>query len=66
MSWCKRETTDISAALKVGATTETVQVSADQAPSVETTTSSIGSTIDMKAIEDLPTSRPRSFRATAL
>ena len=48
------QTTDISATLKVGAVNETVEVTGDQAPLVETTSSSIGSTIDMKAIEDLP------------
>jgi len=48
------QTTDISATLKVGAVNETVEVTTDQAPLVETTTNSIGNTIDMKAIEDLP------------
>jgi hypothetical protein len=48
------QTTDISATLRVGAISEIVQVTTDQAPLVETTASSIGSTIDMKAIEDLP------------
>jgi len=48
------KTTDISANLKVGAITETVEVSGGSAPLVETTTNSIGTTIDMKQIEDLP------------
>jgi len=48
------QTTDISATLKVGAINETVEVSGGTAPLVETTTNMIGSTIDMKQIEDLP------------
>ena len=46
-------TTDINAILKVGAITETVQVNG-AAPLVEVTSNAIGSTIDMKQIEDLP------------
>jgi hypothetical protein len=48
------QTTDISAALRVGAITETVEVAGGSAPLVETTTNVIGSTIDMHQIEDLP------------
>ena len=48
------QTTDISATLKVGAISETVEVSSGAAPLVETTTNAIGTTIDMKQIEDLP------------
>ncbi|PYU67536.1 MAG: carboxypeptidase regulatory-like domain-containing protein [Acidobacteria bacterium] len=48
------QTTNISATLRVGAINETIQVNTDQAPIVETTSSSIGTTVDMKAIEDLP------------
>lgn len=48
------KTTDITANLKVGATSETVQVTGGTAPLVETTTNAIGTTIDMKQIEDLP------------
>ena len=47
-------TTDISAVLRVGAAAETVEVNGGAAPLVETTTNSIGTTIDMKQIEDLP------------
>ncbi len=47
-------TTDISATLNVGAVTETVTVNGGAAPLVETTTNSIGTTIDMKQIEGLP------------
>ena len=48
------KTTDITANLKVGAISETVQVTGGTAPLVETTTNAIGTTIDMKQIEDLP------------
>ena len=48
------KTTDITANLRVGAISETVEVSGGNAPLVETTTNAIGSTIDMKQIEDLP------------
>ena len=47
-------TTDIQAALKVGAINETVEVQGGAAPLVETTTNAIGTTVDMKQIEDLP------------
>ena len=48
------QTTDISAALKVGSINETVEVAGGSAPLVETSTNMIGTTIDMKQIEDLP------------
>jgi len=48
------KTTDITANLKVGAISETVQVVGGAAPLVETTTNAVGTTIDMKQIEDLP------------
>ena len=48
------QTTDISATLRVGAVSETVEVSGGSAPLVETTTNAIGTTIDMKQINDLP------------
>jgi Carboxypeptidase regulatory-like domain len=48
------QTTDIKATLKVGAINETVEVSGGTAPLVETTDNSIGTTVDMKQIEDLP------------
>jgi hypothetical protein len=48
------QTTDISAALRVGAINETVEVTGGTAPLVETTTNAIGTTIDLKQIEDLP------------
>jgi hypothetical protein len=48
------QTTDISAKLKVGTINETVQVNGGEAPLVETTSNAIGTTIDLKQIEDLP------------
>ena len=48
------KTTDVTATLKVGAITETVQVTGGVAPLVETTANAIGTTIDLKQIEDLP------------
>ncbi|MGA8437229.1 MAG: carboxypeptidase-like regulatory domain-containing protein [Candidatus Sulfotelmatobacter sp.] len=48
--------TDINAVLKVGAISETVTVQAEAVPLVESTSSTIGSNIDLKQIEDLPLS----------
>lgn len=48
------QTTDISATLKVGTINETVQVRGGEAPLVETTTNAIGTTVDLKQMEDLP------------
>jgi hypothetical protein len=48
------QTTDIKSTLKVGAITETVEVSGGTAPLVETTANNIGTTVDLKQIEDLP------------
>jgi hypothetical protein len=47
-------TTDLKVTLEVGQVVETVTVDVEAAPLVETTASSIGSTIDMKQIEGLP------------
>src|SRR5262245_55658724 len=47
-------TTDLKAALKVGGVAETVEVSGNAAPLVETSTNAINTTIDLKQIEDLP------------
>ncbi|MBV9304199.1 MAG: carboxypeptidase regulatory-like domain-containing protein [Acidobacteriaceae bacterium] len=46
--------TDISAKLLVGSTTQTVEVAGGEVPVIETTSNMIGTTIDMKQIEDLP------------
>ncbi len=48
------KTTDLSATLAVGAVSEIVVVTAGEAPLVETTSSAIGSVINLKQIEDLP------------
>ena len=48
------KTTDITASLTVGALTETVVVSGGETPLVETTSSAIGTVIDLKQIESLP------------
>jgi len=56
------QTTDISAALKVGSINETVEVAGGSAPLVETSTNMIGTTIDMKQIEDLPIPDTRAGR----
>jgi hypothetical protein len=48
------QTTDITAALKIGATSQTVEVDASATPVVEETSNAIGTTIDLKQIEDLP------------
>src|SRR5215472_4589992 len=46
--------TDVKVTLKVGAAVEKVEVSETSTPLLETTSSAIASTIDMKQIEDLP------------
>ncbi len=46
--------TDVSAKLQVGTTTQSVEVTATATPVLETTSNMIGTTIDMKQIEDLP------------
>lgn len=48
------QVTDVSASLKVGVTTETVEVHESASPLIDMTSNAIGSTIDMKQIEDLP------------
>ncbi len=46
--------TDVAVKLQVGATSQTVEVSGGATPVVETTSNMIGTTIDVKQIEDLP------------
>src|SRR6266705_6057272 len=46
--------TDVKVTLKVGATVEKVVVAGTSTPLLETTSSAIAATIDMKQIEDLP------------
>lgn len=50
------KTTDITAPLTVGAHTEVVVVSGGESPLVETTSSAIGTVIDLQQIENLPIS----------
>ncbi len=46
--------TDVAARLQVGSTSQTVEVTGGASPVVETTSNMIGTTIDVKQIEDLP------------
>ncbi|MFZ0814996.1 MAG: carboxypeptidase-like regulatory domain-containing protein, partial [Candidatus Sulfotelmatobacter sp.] len=48
------QTTDITASLKVGAATITMEVDASATPVVEESSNAIGTTVDLKQIEDLP------------
>ncbi len=48
------QVTDLSATLKVGVATQTVEVHESETPLVETSSNAITSTIDMKQLEDLP------------
>jgi hypothetical protein len=47
-------TTDLSAKLIVGSATTSIEVTAENSPLVESTSSAIGMNLDMKQIEDLP------------
>lgn len=58
--------TDIKVTLKVGAIAETVEVTASEAPLVESTSSVISSNIDMKMIENLPFGTDRDLTALAV
>ncbi|MFI5070506.1 MAG: carboxypeptidase regulatory-like domain-containing protein [Terriglobales bacterium] len=48
------QTTDLTATLQIGVTTTTVEVEASATPVIEETSNAIGTTIDLKQIEDLP------------
>ena len=48
------QVTDLTAQLTVGSTTQTVQVTAETSPVVDTTSNAIGTVIDTKQIQDLP------------
>lgn len=48
------QTTDLTAQLAVGATSQTVQVTAVTSPVLQTTSNEIGAAVDMKQIQDLP------------
>jgi hypothetical protein len=47
-------TTDVTVTLQIGSTSERIEVTGGVTPIVEATSSVIGTTIDMKQIEDLP------------
>ena len=48
------QTTDLRVALAVGATTQTVAVSGDSSPLLDTTENALSTTIDLKQVDDLP------------
>src|ERR1022692_749259 len=48
------QVTDLTAVLSVGSTTDTVRVTAEASPVLETSSNQIGTVVDMKQIEDLP------------
>ncbi len=48
------QTTDLKAALQVGSVSSTVEVSASAVPLVATTTNTIGTTINLQQVNDLP------------
>ncbi|HLW81573.1 MAG TPA: TonB-dependent receptor [Candidatus Acidoferrales bacterium] len=48
------QVTDVKASLKIGAASERVVVTATASPLLQTSSNAIGTTIDMKEIEDLP------------
>jgi hypothetical protein len=48
------QVTDLRTQLTVGSTTQTVQITAETAPVVDTTSNAIGTVIDTKQIQDLP------------
>ncbi len=47
-------TTDVTLKLRVGSTTQSVQVTSEASPILEATSNTIGTTIDLKQIQDLP------------
>src|SRR5215469_14728250 len=49
------QVTNLTAALKVGAVTETVTVASDRSPILNTTSNTLSTNIDMKQVQDLPT-----------
>jgi hypothetical protein len=56
------QTTNVAVTLKVAGVQQTVDVTTTTSPLVETTSSAIGTVIDMKAIEDLPLGGGRDAR----
>src|SRR5207248_7027992 len=59
------ERTTVNATLKVGAVTEVVNVTAENAPLIETTKTDVGGVIDQKRLESLPVNG-RSFASLAI
>jgi Carboxypeptidase regulatory-like domain len=49
------QVTNLAASLKVGSTTEVVNVVADRSPILDTTSNTLSTHIDLKQVEDLPT-----------
>ena len=49
------QVTNLAVALKVGATTDTVTVTSDRSPILDTTSNTLSTNIDMKQVQDLPT-----------
>lgn len=48
------QVTDLSVVLEVGATSQTVTVSGDEAPLLDTTENALATTVDMHEVQDLP------------
>ena len=48
------QSTDLNATLDIGGTSDTVRVTAESQPVLETTSNAIGTVVNMKQIEDLP------------
>jgi hypothetical protein len=48
------QVTDLKVTLKVGASTQSVQVSGDSSPLLDTTQNTLSTTVDLKQVEDLP------------
>ena len=49
------QVTNLAVTLKVGATTETVNVTSERSPILDTSSNTLSTNIDMKQVEDLPT-----------
>ncbi|HKO19790.1 MAG TPA: carboxypeptidase-like regulatory domain-containing protein, partial [Acidobacteriaceae bacterium] len=49
------QVTNLAVALKVGATTETVNVTSDRSPILDASSNTLSTTLDMKQVQDLPT-----------
>lgn len=49
------QVTNLTASLKVGATTETVTVASDRSPILDTSSNTLSTNLDMKQVQDLPT-----------